>query len=107
MLAAPASIAAATSPRSMASWNPAVPPPPMDGGAVGNGLVEGLPVADGDADGLTEGLVLECGVLTPAVPRDEAVGVAEALLAGAELGRAAGGDDERGRATGGAEEGGR
>jgi hypothetical protein len=109
MLAAPTSIAAVPSPRSRASWNPAVPPPPVGGGAVGNGLVEGLPVADRDADGLIDGLaegpVIERGVLTPAVPRDEAVGVAEALLAGEEVGRAAEGDDDVGSATEGEEVG--
>jgi hypothetical protein len=61
-----------------ASWNPAVPPPPVTGAAVGIGLYEGLEVGLaeglevglaegltlGDTDGLTEGLVL---ALTEAV----------------------------------------
>ena len=103
MLPAPTSIAAAPSPRSRASWNPAVPPPPVGGGAVGNGLVEGLPVADGDVGGLTEGraegLVLARGVLTPAVPLDEALRVGEAVPAGEEVGSAAEGEDDVGSAA--------
>jgi hypothetical protein len=59
-----------------ASWNPAVPPPPVTGAAVGTGLNEGLEVGLaegltltltltlGDTDGLTDGLVLS---LTEAV----------------------------------------
>jgi hypothetical protein len=41
---APASIAAAPSPRSSVSWNPAVPPPPVTGAALGTGLAAGLTV---------------------------------------------------------------
>jgi hypothetical protein len=47
-----------------ASWNPAVPPPPVTGAAVGIGLNEGLGdglaegLALGDADGLGEELTL-------------------------------------------------
>jgi hypothetical protein len=42
MLPAPASIAAAPSPRSSVSCNPAVPPPPVTGAALGIGLVDEL-----------------------------------------------------------------
>jgi hypothetical protein len=79
MLPAPASIAAAPSPRSRVPWNPAVPPPPVGGAPVGIGLVvggdgdefpsrlvEGL--ADGRADGLFEWLVLGLGVPGLGVP---------------------------------------
>jgi hypothetical protein len=49
-----------------ASWNPAVPPPPVAGPplgtgldeGLGDGLAEGLGLGDGDADGLGEGLTL-------------------------------------------------
>jgi hypothetical protein len=40
MLPAPASIAATPSPRSSVSCNPAVPPPPVTGAALGKGLLE-------------------------------------------------------------------
>jgi hypothetical protein len=40
MLPAPASIAVAPSPRSSVSWNPAVPPPPVTGAALGIPLVD-------------------------------------------------------------------
>ena len=58
----PATIAAPPSTASPASWNPAVPPPPVTGAAVGAGLNEGLGdglaegLGLGDADGLGEGL---------------------------------------------------
>jgi hypothetical protein len=76
MLPAPASIAAAPSPRSTVSWNPAVPPPPVGGAAFGIGLVvggdgdkfpsrvvEGL--ADGPGDGLFERVAPGLGVVLP------------------------------------------
>ncbi len=66
MLPAPARIAAAPSPKSRACWNPAVPPPPVGGAAVGNGLGVGGGVgggvgvgvaeADGDGEALADGL---------------------------------------------------
>jgi hypothetical protein len=105
MLPAPASIAAAPSAKSRASWNPAVPPPPVAGAAVGNGLADRLGDADGDADGLAdgladdvadgltdelgEGLALAVGVAIPGVPLAEAVGVADALVEGEDGGSAA------------------
>jgi hypothetical protein len=85
MLPAPARIAAAPSPKSRASWYPAVPPPPVGGAAAGNELADGL------ADGLAEGLAL--GVLTLAVPLGRTVGVAEALLAGENVVGVAEGED--------------
>lgn len=56
MLPPPAAIATAPSPSSRASWNPAVPPPPVGGAAVGNGV--GLSVVGGlyDVDGLCVGV---------------------------------------------------
>ena len=89
MLPAPARIAATPSPKSRASWNPAVPPPPVGGAAVRNGLAAGLRVADGLADGLA----LALGVLTLAVPLGRIVGVAEALLAGENVVGVAEGED--------------
>jgi hypothetical protein len=97
MLPAPASIAAAPSPKSRASWNPAVPPPPVAGAAVGNGLADRLGDADrpGDADGRgdadrlgdaegrgdAEGLPLALGrlvgVAEPVAPGENVAGVAE------------------------------
>ena len=66
MLPAPASTAAPPRARSRASWNPAVPPPPVAGATVmnglGDGLGDGLGVGDagavcvGDGDGLALGL---------------------------------------------------
>jgi hypothetical protein len=105
MLPAPASIAAPPRPKSRASWNPAVPPPPVGGAAVGNGLSDGLGVAACDADGLgvaacdADGLgVAACdadglGVVTLAVPLDNPVGVAETLAPGENLVGAAEGED--------------
>jgi len=54
--------------RSEACWNPAVPPPPVAGAAVGAGLAVGLGLAEGDGlgvvegDGLVVGLGLELGL---------------------------------------------
>jgi hypothetical protein len=65
-----------------------VPPPPVAGAAVRNGLAAGLCVADGDADGLgvgdslAEGLTLVPGVVAPAVPLGGIVIVAELVTAG-------------------------
>jgi hypothetical protein len=71
-LAAPASTAAMPMTRSEPCWNPAVPPPPVAGAAVGPGLAVGLGetvgdglgdvVGDGDGDGLVVGLGLELGL---------------------------------------------
>src|SRR5260370_41469000 len=96
MLPAPTSIAAPPSPRSRVSWNPAVPPPPVAGGAVGIGLVEWLSVTAGDADGgsegvaegvaggVTEGLGLAPGWPTPAGRLDDAAGAGAAPRPGEE-----------------------
>ena len=70
------------------SWNPAVPPPPVAGAAVRNGLADGPCVADGDADAccvaddLADGLSLVLGVVAPAVPLGRIVTVAEPVTAG-------------------------
>jgi hypothetical protein len=66
MLARPAAMAAPPSTASPASWNPAVPPPPVTGASVGIGLGEGLGkgLSEGealslaDSDGLVEALSL-------------------------------------------------
>jgi len=64
-MAAPASTA------SPASWNPAVPPPPVIGAAVGIGLGDGVGLAEGepvslvDSDGLVEVLSPAGGLVPP------------------------------------------
>jgi hypothetical protein len=109
MLPAPASIAAAPSPKSRASWNPAVPPPPVAGAAVGNGLADRLGDADrpGDADGRgdadrlgdaegrgdAEGLPLALGVVALALPLGRLVGVAEPVAPGENVAGVAEGED--------------
>src|SRR6266705_1531294 len=75
MLPAPARIAAPPRPRSRVSWNPAVPPPPVAGAAVGNVVADWLEVADGL--GVADGLALALGVVALAVPLGRMVGVAE------------------------------
>ena len=88
---APARIAAIPNPKSRECWNPAVPPPPVAGAAVGTGLgvAEGLGVgladevavgmivglADEVADGRT--LTLGVGVAEPVAPGEIGGGVAE------------------------------
>jgi hypothetical protein len=64
MLPAPARIAPPPSPKSNTSWTPAVPPPPVEGAAVGNALADRRGVGDATAVGV---------VVTVAVP--DAVGV--------------------------------
>ena len=99
MLPVPARMASAPSPKSGASWNPAVPPPPVAGAAEGTGLADRLGVADGRgvaewlgvadgladgrgvADRLADGLSLAPGVVAPVVP-GRCVGVAEPLVGG-------------------------
>jgi len=90
MLPAPARIAARPSPKSRASWNPAVPPPPVGGAAAGNGLAARPGVAEGLALALG---VLALGVLALAAPLGGIVGVAEALLAGENVVGVAEGED--------------
>ena len=48
MLPAPARIAPPPTPKSKTSWTPAVPPPPVEGGVVGNALADRRGVAYGD-----------------------------------------------------------
>lgn len=48
--------------RSDACWNPAVPPPPVAGAALGAGLAVGLGLADGDGLGVVEGEGLVVGL---------------------------------------------
>ena len=45
-----------------AYWNPAVPPPPVAGAAVGAGLAVGLGVTEGDGLGVVEGEGLVVGL---------------------------------------------
>jgi len=104
MLPAPATIAAPPRPTRKVSWNPAVPPPPVSGAAVGKVLADGLGagecvwlgVGDGEWLGvgvsLAEGLVLGVGVLVAVtVTLGEAVGVAEPVPVGDPPGDSDGG----------------
>jgi hypothetical protein len=82
MLPTPASIAAAASPKSSPSCNPAVPPPPVGGAAVGISLVDEVAGAVTVSVTVTWGVAVEAGELTPGVP-DAVVDVVapeEALL---------------------------
>jgi hypothetical protein len=70
---------------SEACWNPAVPPPPVAGAAVGTGLAVGLGVTEGDGLGVVvgegDGLVVGLGVglgLPLGEPLGETVDVADA-----------------------------
>jgi hypothetical protein len=78
MLPAPARIAAAPRPNSGASWNPAVPPPPVAGAAVTDGLADWR----GVADRTVEGLALALGVVALAVSLGRLAGVVEAAPEG-------------------------
>jgi hypothetical protein len=102
MLPAPARIAAMPSPKSRECWNPAVPPPPVAGAALGTGLGVagglGVGLADGVVVGLTVGLTvgLDVGVadgvavgLTLAL----GVGVGEPVAPGEIGGGVADGED--------------
>ena len=64
MLAAPASIAAPPSPKSMVSWSPAVPPPPVCGASLGGtGLAADVAVTVTVAVGLAVAVELALAVL--------------------------------------------
>ncbi len=81
MLPAPASTAAPPRARSRASWNPAVPPPPVAGATVmnglGDGLGDGLGVGDAGAVCVGDGLALGLGeLLTVLLGEADDVGVA-------------------------------
>jgi len=106
MLPAPTTIAAPPRPTRKVSWNPAVPPPPVCGAAVGKVLADGLGggvcewvgvgVGDGEWVGvgvsLAEGLVLGVGVaVAVTVTVGEAVGVADLVLVGDPPGDSDGG----------------
>ena len=87
MLPAPPSTAAPPRARSRPSWNPAEPPPPVAGAAVGNGLADGLGVTVGVgvgvgvADPLGDGLGLALAEWL-SVPLGEADAVGVGVLAG-------------------------
>src|SRR5258708_28906096 len=102
-------MAAAPRPKSRAAWNPAGPPPPVAGAAVGKGLADRLGDADGpgDAEGRgeadrlgeaagredVEGLALGLGVVALAVPLGRLVGVAEPVAPGENVVGVAEGED--------------
>jgi hypothetical protein len=78
MLPAPATMAATPATRSKVSWNPAVPPPPVTGAAVGTGLTVEVTVAVGVGVCVTvrvaRGVTVEGELeLTPGVPEAEVV----------------------------------
>jgi len=110
MLPRPATIAAPPTTASPASWNPAVPPPPVTGAAVGTRLGDGLGEGSGlglsDADGLAEALALSDELalsLALALELDEAVLVAVELTPAEPP--AVGINVDAGGVTGGVEEG--
>jgi hypothetical protein len=61
------------------SWSPAVPPPPVAGAAVGNGLAAWVGVGDGDGEGDGEGLA---DALAGAFALTEALAVSLGLAVG-------------------------
>jgi hypothetical protein len=71
------------------SWSPAVPPPPVAGAAVGNGLADRL-----RRDARAEGLALALGVVARAELLAVTVAVAVAVLAGANVVGVASGEGE-------------
>jgi hypothetical protein len=113
MLPAPDRIAAAPRPKSKVCWNPAVPPPPVAGAAVGTGLADRLGVADFDAAGLgvadfdaaglavadrlpegwAVGLALVVGAVPPVARVGRPVGVAEPVPPGENVAGVAEGED--------------
>jgi hypothetical protein len=104
MLPAPTTIAAPPRPTRKVSWNPAVPPPPVSGAALGNVLADGLGggvcewvgVGDGEWVGvgvsLAEGVVLGVGVPEAVIVTvGEPVGVAGLVPVGDPPGDSDGG----------------
>lgn len=89
MLPAPATMARPPRLSSSVSWNPAVPPPPVAGAAVGKGLADGLGVGEaewvGVADGVAEGVAVALAeglALAVAVEVAVAVAVGRPVLVG-------------------------
>jgi hypothetical protein len=80
MLAAPASIAAPPSPKSIVSWSPAVPPPPVCGAWLGTGLAAGVAVTVTVTLGVAVAVAVEV-----AVEVEVDVLLVVVLLAGDEL----------------------
>ncbi len=72
----------------------------MDGAAVGIGVADGLPVAEGVAGLLALGLALVLGAVARAVVVDEAVGVAEAPVADEDVGTGTEGEPSDGATDG-------
>jgi len=72
------------------SWSPAVPPPPVAGAAVGNGVADRL----GGADVLSEGPALALGVVACAELLGVTVGEAEVVFAGENVVGVAEGEGE-------------
>jgi hypothetical protein len=96
MLTAPATIAARPSPNSRECWKPAVPPPPVAGAVVENGLGVGEGLGAGLAVGVIVGLADGVGVGTLAVLLGALVGAPDPVAPGEmDGGDAAGGDPEQ------------
>jgi hypothetical protein len=74
---APTRIASTPRQNSRTCWNPAVPPPPVPGAAVGNELADGL----GDGEGLGDGLGLGVGLRGAAAWGVAVLGVAVGVAA--------------------------
>jgi hypothetical protein len=83
------------SPRSRECWNPAVPPPPVAGAAVGNGLAVAEGLGDGVAEGLGDGVAVGLTVGLGVVPLGRVVGVGEPDAPGEMVGGDAPGEDEQ------------
>jgi hypothetical protein len=71
MLPAPARIAPPPSPKSKTSWTPAVPPPPVEGGVVGNALADRRGVGDAAAVGDVLVVAGAVGDVVPVAVADE------------------------------------
>jgi hypothetical protein len=99
MLPAPARIAAPPRVTSRVSWNPAVPPPPVSGAAVGKAVAdrldagEGLGVADLLAEAVADALALLLGGVAVAVSVDVPVGVAVPVPVPVPVGEPPGAND--------------
>ncbi len=95
MLPAPARIAAPPRVTSRVSWNPAVPPPPVSGAAVGKALADWLGVGEevGVADLLGEALADALALLVAGVALDVPVDVPVGVSVPVPVGEPPGAND--------------
>jgi hypothetical protein len=84
MLPAPARIAPPPSPKSKTSWTPAVPPPPVEGGVLGNALADRRGVATAVGDVLVVAVADALGDVVPVAdePSEGLADVVGGTLAG-------------------------